>query len=97
MLELLSENLKLCNFVVVNNPILQATIPVLKIRADPKIPYEDFQNFETSVELEFDIVVDNGYMNFLSSQHRTTEFIKECKHTYPTFTSVILLLKFILS
>ncbi len=68
MLHLLSENLRMCDFVTKSTPILQATVPVIKINADPNIVFEDFPASEQSFSLMFDIIVDSSnYMDFLST------------------------------
>lgn len=98
MLQLLSENLKLCDFVIYNQAILQASVPVLKIKADPKIPYNDCSVSEKSYVLKLDIIVDNSdSLDFLSTQHRTTQFIQDCSKIYPTFFDIILFLKFLMA
>lgn len=40
MLETLDYNLSLCKFVISARPIFTATVPVLKVEADPSIEYE---------------------------------------------------------
>lgn len=75
---------------------MKAAIPVLKIEAFPKNKEKLAKNDFTFVKV--DIVVDlQENLNIKSTSFRTTEYVKMCIEKYPSFKSIIILLKYVLS
>lgn len=98
MLNVLNDNLSLYGFVKKVNTILTAVVPVIKIEADPSVDYECSLNTNDSMVIHVDIIVDtmDGY-NPISTALRTTEYMKYCIATYPSFYKNMLLLKYAMS
>lgn len=98
MLQVVCDNLKLFSFVRIAVPILTALVPVVKVEADPSIEFEDSEVTKESFKIKIDIIVDlmDDY-NPVSTALRTTEYIKYCISTYPSFYKNMLFLKFALN
>lgn len=70
-------------------PILQTTIPVLKL--DGII--EDQQKRIQTVKIDLIVDIKDSERN---ASHRTTDYLKKCISTYPTLQQNIILLKYVL-
>lgn len=98
MLECLSDNLKLFDFIKDSHAILTAAVPVIKIIADSGISFENGEKTQASVLIRLDITVDlMEKVNIASTSIRTTDFIKGCVDHYPNFYNNVLLIKYALS
>lgn len=98
MLQVLSENLTDLEFVVKTNPILKATVPVIKVDIDPSVPFEDSPVAGERRIVKCDIIVkieDNLSLEHTST--RTTNYVIEASNAYSSFFSNILVLKFSLN
>ena len=98
MLQVVCDNLKLFGFITNATPILTALVPVIKVEADPSIEFEDNETTKESLKIKVDIIVDllDNY-NPVSTALRTTDYIKHCISTYPSFYKNMLFLKFALN
>ena len=98
MLSCLSDNLNGLAFVEKTTAILSATIPVVKIEADPSVPFEDLQCFPRPISVKCDIIVsiDEGYKVEHTST-RTTKYVVDASKQYPTFFRNVLLAKYMLN
>ena len=82
-------------FVLKINPILTATIPVIKLEVDPSKEYKNGDNYNYSIVLKVDIIVDiKNSFDLLSTSIRTTNYINFCIKRYTTFFRNILLIKY---
>lgn len=98
MLSCLSDNLNGLAFVEKTTAILSATIPVVKIEADPSVPFEDLQCFPRPISVKCDIIVsiDEGFKVEHTST-RTTKYVVDAAKHYPTFFRNVLLAKYMLN
>ena len=98
VLQMLCDNLQLCEFIRKATPIFTAAVPVVKIEADPSFGYENSICLSDPLIIEVDIVVDTSDgINPIGTALRTTEYIKYCIVTYPSFFKNMLLLKYMMS
>lgn len=98
MLQVVCDNLKLFGFVKSAVSILTALVPVVKIEADPSLDFEDGDTTPESFTIKVDIIVDlMDTYNPISTALRTTDYIKYCISTYPSFYKNMLFLKFALN
>lgn len=75
-----------------------ATVPVLKLSMDPSLPLESLPVSQFSSELKADIIVAQCEPYGLpNSAFRTTSFILNCVNMYPSFKTIMVFLKYILS
>ena len=83
-------------FVLEVNAILTASVPVIKLKADPSIEQQQDKRFKTPVGIKVDIIVDteDGF-NKIGTALRTTEYTLYCISFYPSFFRNVLLLKFL--
>ena len=86
------------NFVLKQTPITTATIPVVKIEADPSIEFRDFEKADLCFTIKADIIVEQTEsFEINSTPFRTTEFVEWCVEHTCTFYEIVLLLKFALA
>ena len=98
MLQVLSDNLKLFGFVKHTMSILTAIVPVIKIEADPSVEFEESGTISEPMRIKVDIIVDlMDVFNPISTPMRTTDYIRYCITTYPSFYKNVLFLKFALN
>lgn len=98
MLECLSENLAGVAFITNVTTILTASVPVIKIEADPSIAFEDLPVGPRPQPIKCDVIVlaEEGF-GVEHSSIRTTWYICDAITRYPTFHKNILLLKYCLN
>lgn len=98
MLECLAENLAGIQFITSVTTILTASVPVIKIEADPSIPFEGLPTASSLHCIKCDIIVlaEEGF-GVDHSSIRTTHYIRDAIERYPTFHSNVLLLKYCLN
>lgn len=97
-LQILNENLELCNFVVDRKPILTASVPVLKLEANPSIAFKNLPCSETATTVKVDIIVKTKeYFEAEHTSTRTTSYIIKSREAYPTFFRNMLVFKFSLN
>lgn len=97
-LKLLSENLSLCKFVVDVRAILTATVPVIKLEADPSIEFEHLPGTTGDPTIKVDIIIKTK--DFYEIEHastRTTTYINSIKTQFPSFFRNVLVLKYSLN
>lgn len=98
LLNLLQIELINLNFVLKQIPITTASIPVLKIEADPSVEFRESECHFKPIVIKTDIIVEqNEAFDAISTPFRTTEFVKWCVDFEVTFFEVVLLMKFSLS
>ena len=95
ILEILQKNLKLYPFITESQLIPKTKIPLIKLRADPSIPFKTFPSVGQPTSLQIDITVDiMDQHNLENSSIRTTNYIKQCAKTFPSFVWNMRLLKY---
>ena len=98
ILQTLTDVFSTCFFIKKINPILTATVPVIKLEVDPSVEYKQTNIFDKSVIIKVDIIVDSvDEINPTSTAIRTTNYILYCIEQYPSFFRNILLLKYALN
>lgn len=94
-LQFLSKNLKMCSFIKNATSILTAAVPVIKIEADSSVDFETSQKTDTPLTIHVDIILDTrDNINHISTALRTTDYMKYCIRTYPSFYKNMLFMKY---
>lgn len=97
-LKLLADNLSLCSFVRDVKTIITASVPVIKLEADPAVEFEDLQMIAEGTRVKVDIIVKtNEFFESECTFTRTTSYVLSSKSAFPTFYQNMLVLKFALN
>lgn len=97
LLQLLAENLSMCEFVGEVRPILFASVPVVKLQADPSVLFEGLECLNRSMQIKVDIIVQ--IKELFENSHtstRTTAYVLSACRAFPTFRPNVLALKYAL-
>lgn len=98
LLQLLSTNLATCHFALAVQPLLSASMPVIKLVADAHAPLGELPRAEHPTRVSADITVQIGeYADIGCSSMRTTAYVCQAKQSFPSFGPVMRLIKCVLS
>ena len=98
MLKIFASSLEKHDFVEKVNPVLTASIPVVKIEANSFTPFRDTKCSSSTQKIKCDVIINSD--DIFKNEHtstRTTNYIVDAKTRFPSFFHNVLIIKYMLN